>query len=231
MGDNRLMSSEMIQFSAGNTNVDAYLAPAVGGKGPGIIVLQEWWGLVPHIKNVADRFAAAGFTALAPDLYGGKTATEPDDAGSLMMALGIGETERVLAEAVAALLANPATQGDKVGVVGFCMGGQLSLFAACCNPAIRACVDFYGIHPNVQPALRDLNGPVLGIFAEDDAYAGPDQVNALTEELTLLGKPHQFITSPGTKHAFFNDERPAYNEEAAKDAWSRVTAFFTEELG
>ncbi len=225
-----MSNGQMIQFADGSETYEGYLAPSVNGKGPGIIVLQEWWGLVPHIKDVADRFAQAGFTALAPDLYRGKTADEPDDAGSLMMALHIGDTEALLAKAIEALLANEAVEGGKVGVIGFCMGGQLSLFAACCNPTIGACVDFYGIHPSVQPALRALNGPVLGIFAETDAYAGPDQVHALTEELTLLGKQHQFITYPGTTHAFFNDARPAHNEEAAKDAWTRVLEFFRREL-
>ena len=220
----------MIQFSDGKETYEGYLSPAASGKGPGLIVIQEWWGLVPHIKDVADRLSQAGFTALAPDLYRGKTATEPDEAGSLMMALHIGETETILADAILALLTNPATEGDKVGVVGFCMGGQLSLFAACCNPAIRACVDFYGIHPNVQPALRALNGPVLGIFAENDSYASPEQVRALTEELTLLEKPHEFITYPGTSHAFFNDSGHAYDSEAAADAWARVIKFFNEEL-
>lgn len=224
------MHGQMIQFADSKEKYEAYLSPAAGGKGPGVIVIQEWWGLVPHIKDVADRFAQAGFTALAPDLYGGKTASEPDDAGSLMMALHIGETEKLLAEAIHALLANPATEGGKVGVVGFCMGGQLSLFAACCNPSIRACVDFYGIHPSVQPALRALNGPVLGIFAENDAYAGPEQVHALTEELTLLGKSHEFITYPGTNHAFFNDTGRSYDKAAADDAWSRVLNFLNENL-
>ena len=223
-------TGHMIQFSHGESTYDGYLATAASGKGPGIIVIQEWWGLVPHIKDVADRFAAEGFTALAPDFYGGKTAEEPDDAASLMMALHIGETEKILSTAIEQLLANPATEGEKVGVVGFCMGGQLSLFAACLNPAIRACVDFYGIHPNVQPALRALNGPVLGIFAETDPYAGPEQVHALTEELTLLDKPHEFITYRGTQHAFFNDTGRAYNAEAAADAWKRVIKFFNEEL-
>jgi len=220
----------MIQFGSGDDACDGYLSPAEGGKGPGIIVIQEWWGLVPHIKDVADRFADAGFTALAPDLYRGKTTTEPDEAGSLLMALHIGETEQLLSSAVEALIANPATEGEKLGVVGFCMGGQLALFAACGHPAIGACVDFYGIHPNVQPALRKLNGPVLGIFAQNDAYASPDQVRALTEELTLLEKPHEFITYPGTSHAFFNDTGKAYDKAAADDAWTRVVSFLSKEL-
>jgi len=224
------MNGTMIQFADGKDAYEGYLSPSVNGKGPGLIVIQEWWGLVPHIKDVADRFAAEGFTALAPDLYLGKTTTEPDEAGSLMMALHIGQTERILCRAIDALLAHPSTEDGKIGVVGFCMGGQLALFAACANPAIRACADFYGIHPDVQPALRALNGPLLGIFAENDQYAGPDQVNALHEELTLLQKPHEFITYPGTNHAFFNDTGKAYNKEAADQAWAKVIEFFNREL-
>lgn len=220
----------MIQFADGEDTYDGYLSTSSNGKGPGLIVIQEWWGLVPHIMDIADRFSEAGFTALAPDFYAGKTASEPDEAGSLMMALHIGETERILRLAIDTLNANPTVDEGKIGVIGFCMGGQLSLYAACANPQIRACVDFYGIHPNVQPALRDLSGPVLGIFAENDAYADQAQVNALSEELSLLEKPHEFLTFPGTNHAFFNDTGKAYNKEAADDAWAKVIDFLNREL-
>jgi carboxymethylenebutenolidase len=111
------------------------------------------------------------------------------------------------------------------------MGGQLALFAAGSNPVIRACVNFYGIHPNVEPSFRDLNGPVLGIFAEHDDYASPPLVRAMSKELTLLGKDHEFVTYPGTHHAFFNDDRPeVYNAEAAADAWERTVRFLNEHL-
>ena len=111
------------------------------------------------------------------------------------------------------------------------MGGQLAMCAACQDERIGACANFYGIHPNVQPALRNLSGPMLGIFAEDDPGTNQEMVAALDQELTLLGKPHEFHTYPGTKHAFFNDARPeVYNGEAAKDAWSRVLAFFRANL-
>jgi carboxymethylenebutenolidase len=150
----------------------------------------------------------------------------------MMQALHIGETETILREAVKSLLEHPATVGEKIGVVGFCMGGQLALFAAGHNPQIGACVDFYGIHPKVVPSLRSLNGPVLGIFAENDPYATPDAVKALAEEMTLLGKPHEFHTYPGADHAFFNDDRPeVYNREAAEDAWQRTTKFLRANLG
>jgi len=224
------MNGEMIQFIDGEESYEGYLAKPPSGSGPGIVVLQEYWGLVPHIKDVADRYAQAGFTAFAPDLYGGKTTEEPDEAGSLMMALHIGETSNLLLRAIETLSAHPSTVGEKVGIVGFCMGGQLALYAACKSPVIGACIDYYGIHPNAQPALRDLNCPLLGFFAENDAYASADQVDALTEELTVLEKEHEFITYPGTNHAFFNDVRPAYNQEAAADTWQRAVAFFNKHL-
>jgi carboxymethylenebutenolidase len=224
------MNGEMISFSDGNEVYEAYFSPSETGKGPGIIVIQEWWGLVGHIKDVADRFAKAGFTALAPDLYGGKTADEPDEAASLMMALHIGHTEAILRKAILTLLARPETEGDKVGVVGFCMGGQLAMFAAGSNPVIGATVNFYGIHPKVEPSHRNINGPILGFFAENDTYANPEAVRALSAELTLLGKPHEFITYPNTGHAFFNDDRPSYDRSASVDAWMRMTAFLNENL-
>lgn len=224
------MRGEILQFTDGSESYEAYYSPSSTGTGPGVIVIQEWWGLVGHIKDVADRFADAGFNALAPDLYKGKTTTEPDEAATMMQALHIGETEAVLRKAILLLLARSETVGEKVGVVGFCMGGQLALFAAGSNPVVGATVDFYGIHPNVQPSLRTLNGPVLGIFAENDAYAGPEVVQALGRELTLLGKEHEFVTYPGTQHAFFNDDRPAYNAEAAEDAWARTIAFLNHNL-
>lgn len=225
------MASHMISYSDGSRSYDAYLAPAASGKGPGIVVLQEWWGLVDHIKDIADRFAEAGFTALAPDLYEGKTAQEPDDAATLMQALNISSTEAVLAKAIEVLLENPATEGEVVGCIGFCMGGQLALFAASKNPRIVATADFYGIHPNVQPDFAAIQGSVLGIFAEHDGYASPEAVRALDETLTSLGKPHAFTTYPGTHHAFFNDTRPTvYDAEAAADAWRKTIAFFEAHL-
>jgi len=192
---------------------------------------QEWWGLVDHIQDVADRFAAEGFTALAPDLYFGEATTEPTRAGELMMALNIGATEKLLAGAVDRLLADDSVTSEKVGVVGFCMGGQLSLFAAATNPKIGACVDFYGIHPKVEPDFAALRSPVLGLFAEHDAYASPEAVALLSAELDRHGKAHEFVTYPGTHHAFFNDTRPeVFDADAATDAWKRVVGFFRAHL-
>lgn len=222
---------QLIDFNGGDRQYQGYLATARDGVGPGVIVIQEWWGLVDHIKHVCDRFAEAGFTALAPDLYFGEATSEPTRAGELMMALSISETAEVLERAIDKLLSLPSVMGKKLGIVGFCMGGQLSMYAACHSSKIGACVNFYGIHPNVQPALRALSCPMMGVFAEHDDYASPSAVRALDEELTLLDKEHQFTTYPGTHHAFFNDSRPeVYNETAAFDAWQRLLVFLKANL-
>jgi carboxymethylenebutenolidase len=222
---------EMITFAGNGDQYEGYLKRAASGRGPGVIVIQEWWGLVGHIKSVVDRFAAEGFTALAPDLYKGERTEDPDEAGKLMMALNIAETEKILRFAVDRLIEDYATEGDKVGVVGFCMGGQLALYAAATNPKIGACVDFYGIHPNVQPPFHQLQSPVLGIFAEQDAYASAERVAELDKQLNEHAATYEFHTYPGTKHAFFNDDRPeVYNKEAAEDAWRRMIEFFRQNL-
>nr|HNG92060.1 dienelactone hydrolase family protein [Acidobacteriota bacterium] len=149
------------QFTANGLTIDGYLAVPASGTGPGVIVLQEWWGLVPHIESIADRFAAAGYTAFAPDLYHGQQATGPDQAGKLMMSLRIDEAAREMQAAIQGLLALPHTSGfSKVGSVGFCMGGLLSLYAACKNPEIGACVIFYGGFPGVTPEIASLTSPV-----------------------------------------------------------------------
>jgi len=222
------MSGSNITVGQGADGFRAYVA----GTGPGVIVVQEWWGLVPHIEDVCDRFAAEGFTALAPDLFHGESTKEPDEAASMLQALNIAETEVILRKAVEALLAQPGTvPKDRIGIVGFCMGGQLAMYAAGHNPQIHACVNFYGIHPKVQPSYRTLSGPILGHFAETAPYATPDTVSALHNEVLLLEKPHQFYTYPGTEHAFFNDTRPeVYNAEAAALAWERTLAFLRKEL-
>lgn len=224
------MRGEMIEFTDGSSTYEAYFVPSATGKGPGLILLQEWWGLVDHIKDVANRFADAGFTVLVPDLYQGKTTTDPDEAATMMQALHIGQTEAILRKAIIILLTRAETQGERVGCVGFCMGGQLALFAAGSNPVIGAVVDFYGIHPAVEPVLRDINGPVLGIFAEHDTDVTAAS-RAMDSELTILGKSHEFIVYPGVQHAFFNDTRPSvYNAEAAEDAWARTIAFLNDNL-
>src|SRR5215211_7385549 len=168
-----------VTFKANGHTTEGYLAKPASGNGAGVIVLQEWWGLVPHIEDIANRLAAEGFFALAPDLYHGEKATGPDQAGKLMMELDIEHTEKDLAGAIDYLKAQPGVTGDAVGTVGFCMGGALSLFAASKNPEVGACVVFYGGHPKVQPDLANLQAPVLGIYAGKDSFVNQDVVKKL----------------------------------------------------
>lgn len=219
---------EMISYPSNGSEAQGYLALPEGGDGPGVVVVQEWWGLDDHIKDIADRFAAEGFVALAPDLYDGTVVDEPDEAGKLFMALDIEETEKKLRGAVTRL--NEQT-GRSVGTVGFCMGGALSLFAACKNPSmVGACVDFYGIHPAVQYDWDALQAPVLGIWGDQDEMV-IGNVPGYEEELSSRSKAHEFVHYPDADHAFFNDTRAdAYRQGDAADAWSRTLAWFREHL-
>ncbi|MBI1961737.1 MAG: dienelactone hydrolase family protein [Candidatus Rokubacteria bacterium] len=223
------MAGQMVEFRSNGGTTSAYLATPAAGKGPGVLVIQEWWGLVGHIKKVCDRFAAEGFSALAPDMYHGKTASEPDEAGKLFMALNIGQAEKDLRGAATYLLARSSTK--KLGAVGFCMGGQLALYAATLNPSVGACVNFYGIHPNVKPDYSKLSGPVLGLFAEKDTFVTPKVADEATAAIRAAGKQADHHIYPNADHAFFNDERSdVYDKAAADDAWRRTLAFFRQHL-
>jgi carboxymethylenebutenolidase len=219
-----------VTLKVNGATTEGYL-PLPDGRGPGIVVIQEWWGLVPHIESVADRFAAAGFVALAPDLYHGRSTKSPDEAGKMMMAMRVEEAERDLADAVDYVASHGQTSSSKVGTIGFCMGGALSLFAASKNPKVGACVVFYGGHPKIRPDLDALQAPVLGIYAGRDGFVSPAVVKDLDDNLTRLGKRHEFHTYANADHAFFNDHRPeVYDEAAAADAWAKTLAFFRREL-
>jgi carboxymethylenebutenolidase len=196
-----------------------------------VLVIQEWWGLVDHIRDVCDRFAREGFVALAPDLYRGDAASDPDAAGRLMMGLEIPRAARDLDAAVTALLGQDATLGSRVGAVGFCMGGQLALFAATRNPRIGAVVDFYGIHPKITLDLSRLEAAVLGIFAERDAFVPPEAARKLESDLRGAGARAECVVYPGVDHAFMNDSRPdVYHAETAARAWARALSFLRAEL-
>jgi len=223
------MAGTMVEFASNGSKTAGYLATPASGKGPGVLVLQEWWGLVGHIKNVCDRFAAEGFTALAPDMYHGKTASEPDGAGKLFMALNISQAERDLRGAATYLLGQSSAK--TIGAVGFCMGGQLALYAATLNPSVGACVNFYGIHPNVKPDYSKLSGPVLGLFAEKDGFVTPQVAKDTDAAIKKAGKQSEIHIYPNVDHGFFNDERPdVYNQAGATDAWRRTLAHFRQNL-
>lgn len=217
----------MVQFKSNGGTCDGYLAVPDSGKGPGVVVLQEWWGLVDHIKDVCDRFAKAGYVALAPDLYHGDMTKSPDEAGKMMMALNIAETEKDMAGAIKYLLSRDECTSSTVGTVGFCMGGQLSLYAASKNHDVGACVVYYGVHPHVKPDLDNLKAPVLGFFAEKDGFVTPDVARKLEADLKAHGKQVEIHIYEGADHAFFNDTNEnSYNPEYAKDTWERMLKFY-----
>ena len=223
---------ELVEFKSNGRTDTGYLAIPENGSGPGVIVIQEWWGLVDHIKDVCERFASEGFVALAPDLYHGKTTKSPDEAGKLMMSMRVDEAEKDISGAIEYLLDHEATTGGKVGVVGFCMGGALALYTATKNAKVGACVVFYGGHPNVKPDLPKLESPVLSISGDKDKSVTPEVVHRLEQQMKSLGKQVDVIIYPGADHAFFNDTRPTvYVPEAAADAWQRTIDFFRKHLG
>jgi carboxymethylenebutenolidase len=221
---------EMIEFAANGGTLPGYLATPENPNGKAVVVLQEWWGLVPHIQDVADRFAAAGYLALAPDLYRGERTTDADVAGRQMMSLDIERAEKDLRGAIAAAAERAGV--ERVGVIGFCMGGQLALLAATASPsAVGAAVDFYGIHPKIKPDFSRLECPVLGLFAENDEYVGAEAVAGLVAAIEGAGKRIEHHIYPGVGHAFFNDARPeAHDAAAAADAWERSLAFLDASL-
>jgi carboxymethylenebutenolidase len=209
----------------------AYLArPAPTGGAPGVVVIQEWWGLVPHIKRVTERFAEAGFVALAPDLYHGQAAEEPDEARKLAMAL---DRERAVQEILAAsryLRSLEEVAPKKIGVVGWCMGGGLALSTAAQGSAVDAAVAFYG-RPLAPEDTPKIGCPVLGLFAEHDHGIPVEVVQAFEKEMEKNRIPNEVHIYPGTQHAFFNDSRPhIYNPEAAEDAWKRTITWFNRYL-
>ncbi len=220
---------EMVTFQSNGGTCEGYLAD---GGGAGVIVIQEWWGLVPHIRDVADRFAAAGFTALAPDLYRGQTATEPDGAGKLMMALNLAQAAKDLSGAVDLLVER--TGRPKVGVVGYCMGGGLALVLASQRPdAVAAAAPYYGVipWPSAQPDWSAITAKIVGEYAENDGFAGPEAVRALEQQLRDLGKDATLHIHPGCDHAFFNDTRPeVYNAAEAAIAFERTCDLFRTTL-
>ena len=220
------MSGTTVSYPSNGQSASGYLAD---GGGAGVIVIQEWWGLNHQIQGIADRLAAEGFSALAPDLYHGQVTRSPDEAGKLLMALDIPRAERDLRGAVDYLRAK--TGGGAVGTVGFCMGGALSLFAACAaGNKVGACVIFYGGHPKVKYDFDSLRAPVLGHWAEHDDWANAN-IPTLEQAFQARTIRYQFHRYLGTKHAFFNEQRPeVYDAAAAASSWDRTIAFFRNHL-
>jgi carboxymethylenebutenolidase len=226
------MKTEMVSFASNGDTTDGFLArPDGDGPFPGVIVIQEWWGLNDNIKDIAQRFANEGFAALAPDIYHGKVTAEPDEAMKAMMATDMNRASKELTKATDYLASQPYTQGRGIGATGFCMGGGLALTLACDSPHIKAVAPFYGANPTPIEKVENIQGPLFVSYAEHDDWAGPAVREALEGALQRFGKQYEIKVYPGTQHAFFNDTRPdAYNEAAAKDSWAKVLELFRANL-
>ncbi|MDQ2754687.1 MAG: dienelactone hydrolase family protein [Actinomycetota bacterium] len=229
-GDN---PPQNVTFPSNGSQAHGYLARPPGGSGPGVIVIQEWWGLTSHIASVADRLAARGFVALAPDLYGGRTTHDEDEAGQLMQALPVDRAARDLAGAVEFLLADEAVIGDAVGTIGFCMGGAFVLaLAANTGSQVAAAVAFYPVGP-VPDDLSSLTAPVQAHFGSDDTFVPEAQARQLVAKLESETDNLPDARFYPAGHAFFNDDNllGTYDEAQADIAWERTVTFLHERLG
>jgi carboxymethylenebutenolidase len=207
-----------------------YLArPDIADPAPAVVVIQEWWGLDEHIKDVTRRFATEGFVALAPDLYKGVVATEPDEALKLVMELDMVEAVREIQRAVAFLGEQPYVAGPDVGVVGFCMGGGLALQTARAEENLGAVVAFYG-RPLPAAEAAEVKAPVLGLYGAEDEGIPVAEVEAMKAALDEAGIESEIQIYQGAGHAFLNDTGSNYNAEAATDAWARTLAWFRDNL-
>lgn len=226
-----------VQYPSGKVvTMRAFVAaPQIKGKRPAIIVVQEWWGLTDHIKDIAKRYAAEGYVAIAPDLYsrlGHALTTDAGEAGKLMNTLKQEEGLADLNATVVYLKSVPEVDVTRIGVTGFCMGGLYALMLPCINPEIKAAVPFYGQVPNPDTPIQKLVCPVLYIYGEDDGWITKADVQRLAAALKKYGKTGEIKTYPGAPHAFFRDTDPSvYRPDAAKDAWTRAKAFFKQHLG
>lgn len=212
----------------GEGSVPGYFS---GGGGPGVLVIHEWWGLTPHIVDVVERFAAAGFSALAPDLYHGRVATDEAEAAALSGALDHGRSLAELAVGIDHLI--DVTGVHRVGVVGYSLGGGLALELAAARPdAVVAVAPYYGLAADdTETDWSRLEARVAGEFAENDPWYPPDASGALQESLRALGKDATINVHHGVGHGFFNDARPeAYAAEPALEAWERTLTLFRERL-
>ena len=223
---------EMVRYRSNGGSSEGYLAVAESGRGPGVVVIQEWWGLVPHIRAVADRFARAGFTALAPDLYHGAHATEPDEAVKLLMGLAMDQAAKDIAGAADYLDALDSVSGA-IGTVGFCAGGSLALWSATLSEKIVATAGFYPVMPweRMRPEWPNYAGKAAVIHCDGEQSSDSPGIRAATEAIEAAGGKITVYEYPGTHHAFFNDDRPeTYQADAATTAWARTLELFRSRL-
>ena len=221
-------------FPSGSGEAHGYLALPASGSGPGVIVIQEWWGLTDHIADVADRLAAEGFVALAPDLFGGRTAHDADEAGRLMSELPVEQAAQDLAGAVDVLLASDAVTSSTVGAVGFCMGGGfVLLLAAQQGDKVGAAVPYYGVGPAVPTTYEGLTAAVQGHYGERDDFYPAADARAQEEQIRRESGAEVEFHFYDAAHAFHNDTNAlgTYSEGDAATAWRRTVEFLRAKLG
>jgi carboxymethylenebutenolidase len=217
-----------VTFPSNGHEAHGYLAVPTSGRGPGVVVIQEWWGLTDHIADIADRLALEGFVALAPDLYGGTVAHDAEEAGELMSALPVDRAARDLAGAVDFLLGHEAVTSDSVGAIGFCMGGGFVLqLAAQQGDKVGAAVPFYGVGPAVPDQYASLTAAVQGHYGEADAFYPVEQAKAQESQIrSESGAEVEFFYYPAG-HAFHNDQDllGTFDADSAATAWARRVEF------
>lgn len=225
---------QIISYDVDGTEVEAYRADP-DHPGPGLVVLQEWWGLVDHIKRVCDRYAAAGFVAVAPDLYHGEQTTAPDEAKRLMLSLQVDRAAQEMGGAIDYLIADDGVVGTRVGVTGFCLGGGLTYTLAATRPGqVAAIAPFYGVipWPDAQPDFEAIEARVQGHYAEHDHTITLDGIAALESRLRAATRDVEWYVYDGCHHGFFNDTREDVHDPAAASlAFDRVTRFFQASFG
>lgn len=229
-GEEGLITETVEYPDADGETLMGYLArPGGAGRLPAVVVIQEWWGVDEHIKDVTRRFAREGFVALAPDLYHGVVVSEPDEARKLVMELDMAEAVREIRQAVDFLQAQDYVAGPKVGIVGFCMGGRLVLQTARVEEDLGAAVAFYGSALTPEEAV-EVKAAILGLYGAEDGGIPVESVRTMEAALNEAGIENEFHIYEGAPHAFFNDTRPSYNPGAAVDAWPRTLAWFHDHL-
>jgi carboxymethylenebutenolidase len=228
--------AQTVEFKSNGSLASGYLVTPSAGSGPGILVIQEWWGLDSGIKEMADRLGAAGFVALAPDLYHGQLAghTEMDKAAELMQSLPPDRAGRDMSSAIDFLASHPAVKGKGIGVVGFCMGGMLAFLIAANRPdKVKAVVPFYGFPQGAaEPDWSTLGATVEGHMAEQDDFFSPTAARALEAKLRAMGKNVTLTVHPGTGHAFMapHNALGTLNAKLAAEIWPGVVSFLKKEL-
>ena len=217
---------EMVSFPSNGDRCDAYLAVPAAGSGPGVIVVQEWWGLVGHVRDVSDRLADEGFVALAPDFFHGQQTDEPDEAQRLLMSMEMDRAARDIQGAAHFLSERPETEGNGVGTVGFCMGGSLALWSGALDDEVKVAVGFYPALPwdGMSPTWGNYANKSAMIHAsEADGTSRADGVQTAVRGIEQAGGAVEVYDYSGSSHAFFNDDRPeAYSKEHSETAWRRT---------